>query len=435
MKKSLGFWRTWALVVGTMIGSGVFLLPAVLAPYGSYSLGGWIISALGTLFIALTLGSLASKIPKIGGPYAYTYAAFGKLPGFLMAWGYWISCWTGVAALAVACSGYISVFIPVVNNVPVASAISSIVIVWIFAAINISGVRTAGIVQLTTTILKLLPLIIIAFAGLAAGNLNNIHATNPNNESIPMLLAGVAMLTMWAYTGVESATIPADDVINPSKTIPRTLIIGTLTATFIYVLSTFGVMALIPQHQLAESSSPFADAAKTILGGIGGYLIAVGALISIVGTLNCLILLSGQMPLAAGLDHLFPERFIKLNQKDAPGFGLIFSSGLATILIVMNYSKGLVSAFTIMILLSTLTVLIPYALSAASEIILCRKKREKGNSKKIVIAIFALIFSLFAIIGSGTEVILYGFILLASGLPVYYLMLRNRKVIKTINNR
>jgi APA family basic amino acid/polyamine antiporter len=428
MKKSLGFWRTWSLVVGTMIGSGVFLLPSVLAPYGSYSLGGWIISALGTLFIALTLGSLASKIPKIGGPYAYTNAAFGKLPAFLIAWGYWISCWTGVAALAVACSGYISVFIPVVNNIPVAGAISSIFIVWIFTGINISGIRTAGIVQLTTTILKLLPLIIIAFAGFAFGNLGNIHATNPNNESTPMLLAGVAMLTMWAYTGVESATIPADDVINPSKTIPRALITGTLTATFIYILSTFGVMALIPQQQLAESSSPFADAAKTIFGGTGEYLIAVGALISIVGTLNSLILLSGQMPLAAGLDKLFPRGFIKLNQSGAPGFGLIFSSVLATILIMMNYSKGLVSAFTIMILLSTLTVLIPYAISAASEIILCRKdnndiKKKKG---KITIAVFAFIFSLFAIVGSGTEIILYGLILLTVGLPVYYLMIRKK---------
>ena len=433
MKKSLGFWRTWALVVGTMIGSGVFLLPAVLAPYGSYSLGGWVISALGSLFIALTLGSLAFKIPKIGGPYAYTYAAFGQLPGFLIAWGYWISCWTGVAALAVACSGYISVFVPVVNNVPVAGAISSIIIVWTFTTINISGVRTAGIVQLITTILKLLPLIIIAFAGLAVGNSGNIHATNPNNESMPLLLAGVAMLTMWAYTGVESATVPADDVINPSKTIPRALITGTLTATFIYILSTFGVMALIPQHQLAESSSPFADAAKTIFGGIGEYFIAAGALISIIGTLNSLILLSGQMPLAAGLNHLFPEKFIKLNQSGTPGFGLIFASILATILIIMNYSKGLVSAFTIMILLSTLTTLIPYALSAASEIVLSR--REKKDSKKIAIAVLALIFSLFAIIGSGIEVILYGLILLALGLPVYYLMIRSKQVIKASDNQ
>ncbi len=427
MKKSLGFWRTWSLVVGTMIGSGVFLLPSVLAPYGSYSLGGWIISAIGTLFIALTLGSLASRIPKIGGPYAYTYAAFGKLPAFLIAWGYWISLWTGVAALAVACSGYISVFIPVVNNVPVAGAISSIIIVWLFTAINISGIRTAGIVQLTTTILKLLPLILIASAGLLLGDTNSIPATNPNNESLPLLLAGVTMLTMWAYVGVESATIPADDVINPSKTIPRALIIGTLTATFIYVLSTIGVMALIPQQNLASSSSPFAAAAKSIFGNVGEYLVAVGALIAIIGTLNSQILLSGQMPLAAGIDGLFPGRFVKLNRNRAPVFGLIFSSGLATILIIMNYSKGLVSAFTIMILLSTLTTLIPYVISAASEIVLVRKEKLENKIKKIAIAISAFIFSLFVIIGSGTEVVLYGLILFALGLPVYFWMTREKE--------
>lgn len=429
MKKSLGFWRTWSLVVGTMIGSGVFLLPAVLAPYGSYSLGGWIISAVGTLFIALTLGSLASKIPKIGGPYAYTQAAFGKLPAFLIAWGYWISQWAGVAALAIACSGYVSVFLPVVNNIPAAGAVSSIIIVWLFTAINISGIRTAGIVQLATTILKLLPLILIAFAGLAVGSLSNIHATNPNNESMPILFAGVAMLTMWAYTGVESATVPADDVINPTKTIPRALITGTITATFIYILSTFGVMALIPQQSLAASSSPFSDAAKSIFGNIGEYLVAVGAIISIVGTLNSIILLSGQMPLAAGIDGLFPAGFVKLNKNRAPAFGLIFSSCLATILIIMNYSRGLVSAFTTMILLSTLTTLIPYAVSAASEIFLCREeiaKNNKSNTKKIIIAVLAFIFSIFVIIGSGMEVIIYGLILLALGLPVYFWLIRKK---------
>ncbi|MBT7953416.1 MAG: amino acid permease [Gammaproteobacteria bacterium] len=423
MQRSLGFWRSWALVVGTMIGNGIFLLPSVLAPYGSLSLLGWIFAGGGTLFIALMLGSLAQRIPKLGGPYAYTRTAFGDLPGFLVAWGYWISIWSGVAAGAVAFTGYFSVFLPQVSTQPIISACSALTIIWLLTGINVAGVKSAGMFQLLTTLLKLLPLFLIAGCGLLLGDITNVPATNPKDEPFPLLIAGLVMLTMWAFVGVEGVTIPADDVIEPEKTIPRALIAGTLTVTIVYMMATYGVMALISTEDLTGSTSPFADAASLIFGPWGAGLVAAGAIISIAGSLNGQILVGGMISRAIAVDKLFPARFAKLNTSGAPAFALIVSGLLSSALIIMNYSKGLMATFELLILLSTLTTLLPYTASALAEIVLQRRdllSERNKNLKSFFIAIIALAFSLFAIVGSGLEVVAYGLLLLLSGLPIYY---------------
>lgn len=427
MQRCLGFWRSWALAVGIMIGNGIFLLPAVLAPYGSLSLLGWIFAGGGTLLIVLMLGSLAKRIPKLGGPYAYTREAFGDLPGFLVAWGYWISIWTASAAGAVAFTGYFSVFVPQVTSQPIMGGMAAILIIWLITGINIAGVKSAGIFQLITTLLKLLPLFLIAGGGLLLGDVTDIPASNPDNEPFPLLIAGMVMLTMWAFVGVEGVTIPADDVIEPQKTIPRALIAATITATVVYIFATYGVMALIPNKELALSTSPFADAALVIFGSWGASMVAIGAIVSITGSLNGNILVGGMIARAIAVDKLFPSQFAKRNNAGAPAFALIVSGLLSSALIVLNYSKGLMAAFELLILLSTLTTLLPYAASALSEIVLRKRESVAGsgyNWKAISIAIGALAFSLFAIIGSGLEVIAYGVILLLTGLPIYYRLKR-----------
>ncbi len=410
-----------------MIGNGIFMLPAVLAPYGSLSLLGWIFAGGGTLFIALMLGALARRIPKLGGPYAYTRTAFGDLPGFLVAWGYWISIWSGVAAGAVAFTGYFSVFVPQVSAVPLVGASVSLTIIWLVTAINVAGVKSSGIVQLVTTLLKLLPLFLVAGSGLLLGDITDVPTANPNNEPFPLLIAGLIMLTMWAYVGVEGVTIPADDIIEPEKTIPRALIAGTLAATAVYIIATSGVMALIPSSKLAISTSPFADAASLIFGPWGAGLVAFGAIVSITGSINGNILVGGMMARAIAADRLFPVRFAKLNTVGAPAFALVVSGFLSSVLVVMNYAKGLVAAFEMLILLSTLTSLLPYAASALSDIALQKKDATAGegkNRKSLCIAIGALAFSLFTIVGTGMEVAGYGLILLAAGLPIYYRLKR-----------
>ncbi len=426
--RSLGFWRSWAMVVGCMIGTGVFMLPAVLAPYGSLSLLGWIFAGGGTLTVALTLSSLARRIPKLGGPYAYTRTAFGDLPGFLVAWGYWISLWSATAAGAVAFVGYLSVFLPIVGNTPIAGAVAALAVIWLMTGINVAGVEAAGIFQLITTLLKLLPLFLIAGAGFLLGDVSDIPATNPNNEPFPLLIAGLVMLTMWAYIGMEVVTVPTEDMVEPEKTIPRALIIGTLTATVVYIVATYGVMALIPTSDLASSTSPFADAASIVFGPWGTSLVAVGAIVSILGFMNANVLVSGMIPRAIAVERLLPTAFARLNANGVPAFALIVSGLLASLLIVLNFTKGLVAAFQTMILLSTLTTLLPYAASALSELALQKRDVDAGMVRSwtpLLIAAGALAFSIFTIVGTGLEVAAYGLFLLVAGLPVYF-RLKNR---------
>jgi len=430
MQRSMGFWQAWALVVGIMIGNGIFMLPAVLAPYGSLSILGWIFAGGGTLFIALMLGSLSRRIPKIGGPYIYTREAFGDLPGFLVGWGLWIANWSATSAGVVAFVGYFSVFVPQVAKIPALGAIVSLLVIWIFTGINVAGVKSAGVTQLITTLLKLLPLFLIAGSGMLLGDVTDVPVGNPHHESLPILIAGLVMLTMWAFVGVEGVTVPADDVIEPKKTIPRALTVGTITTTIVYLIATYGVMALIPTSQLASSTSPFADAASIIFGPWGRYLVAVGAVTSIVGSINGIVLVTGMLPRAIAVDKLFPARFAKLNSRGVPAFSLIISGLLSSVLIVMNYTKGLVAVFELLILLSTLTTLLPYAASALADLALQKRDIEQGkrrNWKSIGIAAGALVFSLFTIIGTGWEVTAYGIILLAIGAAVFFWVKHNER--------
>ena len=424
MQRSFGFWRSWALVVGSMIGNGIFLLPAVLAPYGSLSILGWAFSGVGTLLIAFMLGTLARRNPSLGGPYAYTHMAFGDLPSFFVGWGHWISYCSATAVGGIAFVAYLGFFVPALVDTPAAGAITALAIIWIVTALNISSTKSAGIFQLITTVLKLLPLFLIAGGGVLIGDVTAIPASNPDNESPVLLISGLVILTMWAFVGVENVTIAADEVIEPEKTIPRALLVGTMTAVAFYIIATLGVMALIPQAELAQSSSPFADAAVVLFGGWGGALVAVGAIVSIVGALNGNVLTSGMLPRAIALDKLFPMRFAGLNKAGSPAFSLVVAAAIASILIVMNYTKGLLAAFEMLIVLSTLTTLLPYAASALSEFVLQKRDAQTGGAVSVrtcAIAFGALAFSIFAILGSGLEVAAYGLILLGAGYPIYRL--------------
>jgi basic amino acid/polyamine antiporter, APA family len=403
LKKSLGFWRSWALVVGTIIGSGVFTLPAILAPYGSFSFVGWLVTGLGALAIAYSLCHLSARNPRLGGPYAYVYDAFGTFPAMIVAWGYWTSLWIGVAAIAISFAGYTAVFFPVVGSDTTISTIVALGAVWVFTYINIRGVEQASIVQLITVILKMIPLLVIGAVGLAVGDLGSVPALNPKDEPIPIMIAGICLLIMWSYIGIEAATVPSDDVENPKKTIPRALIAGTLTATAIYMIAMAGVMALISPAELQSSTSPFADAAFLIFGNTGALIVGIGALIAIGGALNSMVLLTGIIPLAGARDKMFPSFLKAQNANGTPVTAIVFSSILASIVILMNANKGLLKAFEFMILMSTFTVLIAYLGSAFASLKLQIEDKEQGvkiNYLIFIISSIAAIFSIIAIIGA-----------------------------------
>jgi len=424
-KKTLGFWMCTSLVTGNMIGSGIFMLPTALAVYGGISILGWFFTAFGAIILALVFGRLSRLIPKAGGPYAYTQVGYGDFAGFLVAWGYWISIWIGNAAIAVAGVGYLGVFFPILKSTPLFSGITSLVIIWILTWINTQGIRQAGYVQIVTTILKLIPLLLIGIFGFLFFKVGHFKPFNLSGVSSFSAITATAAITLWAFLGLESASIPSDHVINPQKTIPRSTILGTLLTAFIYISSTIAVMGIVSPQELALSTAPFADAAAIMLGSWGRYLIAAGAAMSCFGALNGWILLQGQIPRAAAIDKVLPSAFARLSKKGTPVFGIIVSSALVTLLMAMNYTKGLVEVFTFALLLSTLTALVPYCFCSLTELILYLRNRSTFNKarfiKTAILSTLAFLYSFWAIAGLGEKTVYWGFLLLIIGIPVYVL--------------
>jgi APA family basic amino acid/polyamine antiporter len=421
--KALGMWSCVALVIGNIVGSGVFLLPASLAPYGIYAVIAWVLTALGALALALVFGRLARAIPTSGGPYAYTRAAFGDFAGFWIAWGYWICLWTGVAAIAVAFGGYLKVFIPALDGNPVLCGVASLAAVWFLTFVNSLGIRRAGVVQIVTTAVKLLPLIAIATVGLLWFDRANLQPLAPSNLVPFQAISSAATLTLWAFLGIESATVPAESVESPERTIPRATVLGTLVCAVVYIASTVALMGALPREVLATSQAPFADAARAMWGEWAYYAVGLGAVVSCFGALNGWIFLTGQFPAAVARDGLFPSRFAALSPRGVPNFAMTIGVVLVTLMLAFNYSgaNSLVSIFNFAILLSTLANLIPYVFCSIAPALLRGTGIEMPATRgrdRVVIAI-AFVYSMWAIYGAGAQTVLLGFLLMLAGLPVY----------------
>ena len=414
--RPLGFWSAVALVMGNMIGSGVFLLPASLAPFRGLSLIAWTISAGGSVMLALVFARLARQMPATGGPYAYTRAAFGDVAGFLVAWGYWLSCVATLAALAVACVGYLDPFVPTIVRTPSSAAVLAVTAIWFLIGVNIAGVRWAGGVQVATTALKLVPLIVVGLGGMFFFNRAAFSLPVSTTPVTSQLISAVT-LTLWAFLGLECATIPAASVRDADRIIPRATIAGTLLTTAIYIVSTIGVMSLVPPEALAQSTAPFADGARALAGDAAARLIALGAAISCFGALNGWVLVAGQMPMAAAGDALFPSVFARLSPRGTPALGMVIGGVLGTVLVAMNYSRQLVDLFTFTILLATLSTLIPYVFCALAVWLMPNQPRPSGAAAAI--SGVAFVYAMFAIGGAGADTVFYGFLLLLAGLPLY----------------
>ncbi|MCG9093868.1 amino acid permease [Laribacter hongkongensis] len=429
-KQGLGLWMCIALVCGNMIGSGVFLLPSSLAPYGGLAIIGWVLTAIGAVLLALVFAGLTRSMPREGGPYGYTRDAFGDFAGFWIAWGYWIALWVGNAAIAVAFTSYLSGFFPVLASNHWAGGSTAIALVWCVTLINLRGVESTGRMAVITTIIKLLPLLAIATIGLLWFNPDNL-VFNPGNKPVGDSISAVAALTLWAFLGMESASVPAGDVENPEKTIPRATIIGTLLAAVVYIGVTVAVMGVLPHDVLASSPAPMADAARVMWGDWAYAAVGLGAVVSCLGAINGWSLMPCHVSLAAARDGLFPRQFARLNGNRVPAWGLVVSSSLMTLLLVLNYSgsKGMVEIFNFIILLATMTTLLPYAFTAVAELMFMARGQmpATGAGRRIVIASLAFVYAVWALYGSGAETVLWGVILLMLGLPVYVWMAKEKR--------
>ena len=423
--QKIGLLTTTSLVVGNMIGVGIFVLPAVLSSYGSISLLGWIFTATGALILAKIFSNFSRIIvSKSGGPYMYSKAGFGDFIGFLVAWGYWIACWVGNGAIAIAIIGAASFFIPELATNSILSVSLGLALIWIFTWINARGITDSGKIQLVTTIFKILPLLFVIIVGLFFFEFDNFPAFNLTGESNFSAISAVATLTLYAFLGIECATIPAGNIENPDKTIPRATMLGTIIVTILYILGTVVLFGVLPLDILQNSPAPFAEAAKIIGGNYGGYFVAVGVLISGIGVLNGWILITGQISMATAKDDLFPEFFKKENKNGAPVNGFIIGGVLSSIVMLMNYTEGLVEQFEFIVQLTVLVILMPYLFTAASYalIVIEKKLHTKSWIKTFILSALGFAYSLWAIYGSGYETVFYGFLLMLIGIPVYIYM-------------
>lgn len=410
--RPLGSWSAIALVVGSMIGSGVFLLPSALAPYGGVSLLGWAVTLAGALALALTFARLAMRWPQTGGPYAFARNAFGEAPGFLVAWSYWVSIWSATAAIAVAFAGSAGALLPALVSTPLRAGACALAALWLCIAINLLGVREAGRTQVVLTVLKFVPLAL--FAGIAIWSVDpaQFQPFNRSAESLPAATHACVALVLWALLGLEAATVPAGAIADPARTIPRATVIGTLLAGIATVLAVTAVIGIVPAAQLRDSAAPMADAARMLWGGWAGAGIAAVAAVSCLGALNGWVMLSAQVPLAAAGDGLLPRAFARVDARGTPAFGILASGVLASLLVAANFSRSLVQLFTFSILLSTAATLLPYLAGSAAWLL-------RGERRGRIAALFALAYSGYALFGAGSEALLWGAVLLLAGLPVY----------------
>lgn len=423
--KKIGLLTATSLVVGNMIGVGIFVLPAVLSNYGSISLLGWMFTATGALILAKIFSNFSKIIvSKSGGPYVYSKAGFGDFIGFLVAWGYWIACWISNGAVAIAIIGAASFFMPELTTNPVLSASLGLALIWIFTWVNTKGIKESGKVQLVTTVIKILPILFIIIFGLVFFKLDNFPAFNLTGESNFTTLSAVATLTLYAFLGIECATIPAENIENPEKIIPRATMLGTMITTALYILGTIVLFGILPLDILQNSPAPFAEAAKIMGGEYGGYFVAIGIIISGVGVLNGWILITGQISMATAKDDLFPDFFKKENKKGAPINGFIVGGVLSSLVMLMNYSKGLVDQFEFIVQLTVIAALLPYLFTSASYALVIIEKQLHFKSwiKTFVLSVLGFSYALWAIYGSGSDTVYYGFLMLLIGIPVYIYM-------------
>lgn len=417
-QKPIGFWTATALVISAMLGGGVFGLPASLAAFGSISVIAWAITSVGTIFLALTFVDLNRMIPQTGGAFLYAYHAYGEYMGFAIATSYWFSWCVGCAGAMVAISDFIAPFWPQLNDHsplfdPYLSLFVKVALIWLTIGINMLGIKTVGRVQLISTFLKLLPLFAICIFGLFKIHASNLtHYYNISGVSNGHALAGAAALTLFAFIGFEAAVVPANDVTS-HRVIGYSTICGTVLVSLLYIIITVVFLGMYPASVLKNSVSPFNDVATVLFGSYGAIIIAVCALITIVGTVNGGILILIQDAMAASRNKLLPKLFGSTNNRfNTPIKGLLLSGIVITVLLVMTMNQSLNKQFNFLILLSTLSLLIPYFVSSTAALILMMKNPETFTRGKFIylsiIASVASIYAFWTFFGVGQEVVFYG---------------------------
>ena len=420
-----------ALVMGNIIGGGIFLLPASVAPFGTISLVAFGVLTVGAIALALVFGRLARRHPKTGGPYVYAREAFGDFAGFLASWSYWITTWVSNAALAVAAVGYLDVLLPI-HGSTFWTIVAALTVQWLPALANLAGTRYVGAVQLVSTVLKFAPLLLVAVGGLFSFHADNLGPFRASGDSPIGAVSASAAILLFSYLGVESASVSAGEVRDPERNVGRATVLGTGLAALLYLLCTLAVFGTVAHDRLVDSTAPFSDAVNAMFGGTwGGTAVAIAALVSMVGALNGWTLLSAQTPYAAAKDGLFPSVFAK-KKRGIPTVGVVVAVTLASLLTVYNYTAGSAGVFETLVLVTTFTATVPYLLATAAQIYFLlsgQGHRVSGPrlARDMVLALAAFGFSLWLVGGAGYAAVYQGVLFLFVGVLVYAWMAARKK--------
>lgn len=418
VKKPLGFWMLTSLVVGNMIGSGIFLLPTDLARLGSSSFIAWGVTALGAFFMALILSRLSQLVPQNGGPYTYARRGLGRFIGFQTVYNHWVAIWVGNLGLAIAFVSYLAMIWPLFSQ-DLIGIITAVIIIWMLTFVNIAGVRAVGMLQLVTVICKLIPIILLIVFGLWYFDIANIKQIVNATAQPTHGLSSAASLTLWAFIGVESATIPYSSVKNPQRNIPLATILGLLIAATVYIVSTTIVMGILPSAAFATGTSSFIVAAEMVFGSWGKWLMIAGALISCFGCINGWTMLQGQVAMAAADNNLFPSIFGIKNKKNVPALGLIITAILESIILFLTLDEDMQSKFELITLMASLAALIPYLYSSLAALIIFKRQTSVKDKLLFLVSSLAAVYAFWMITISGTKVIFYGSILVFTSALLY----------------
>ncbi len=423
-----------ALVVGNVIGVGIWVLPAALAPFGLNALTGWLITLVGCALIAITFAYLSRVFSQDDGPYTYTKRAFGDGVAFTVMWCYWVSTWVTNATIAVGVVGYLTVLMPGLNSTPWLPPVVALSLIWLFVVLNLRGAVAAGWTQIVTTALKLLPMFGVICLGLWVLFTHPAQYAQhvPKNPASFGDISKASTLALYAMLGIECATIPAGRIANPERTIPLATVIGTVLLAVIYLGVSVVPMLLIPQQALAASSAPFADLFRRILGARSGEIFAMFVVIGGMGCLNGWTLLLGDVTQSIARHGHFPKILAKENSFGAPVWALLVTGLISSGMLLCNYSHSIAGLYTFLSNVVTAANLPLYFACALGVVALgARGKLPTRGARAVLLVLVGLcaaIYCAWASIGIGWESLLWTAALCAFGIPIYW-MSRYRSIV------
>jgi arginine:agmatine antiporter len=392
-RKKLGPFLATMVVASSMVGSGVFLLPASLGAVGSISIVGWLIAALAASLIGGVFALLAIVNPRTAGLFSYVRDAFGPCAGFVTGVLYWASCLVAAVAIALAIAGYLSVFVPVVAKPP-GLTIATIAIIWLFVGANFLGPRFVGAMQSWSVLLGLFPVLLAAVGGWFWFHGATFSASwNVSGQSDLAILPRATVIAFWAFLGVESAIVLAVRVHNPVRDVPIGTLGGLGIATVIYIAASAALMGMLPAAALAKSSAPFADAFVPVLGAAFGGAVALCAMLKASGTLAATVLLTVES--AESESVLGWTRTASPASHRASFANLMFTGALTSLLVILSVSPTLARQFTIV---TNASVVLSVAVYLASALALMRLGSVLPRTLRVWSRIAAVLCTLFCVV-------------------------------------